>query len=517
MRDCRHFAHGLAGEHPAQSERYTPTMNSSLIRWGALLMVSVAMGCAGNSKSESAATPVQVMQDQKAHTAAQIKAVRAAWEEVRAGRIDAVEMREQLKKVAWARGRYYEVRIAALEEILADETNITDTRNMMRLMLPTETNWNVIGFLGDTAAERGWTDLTTALVRCWARPVDEPTDDQRPERRAIERLHPGRPAQDIVFGVFAGDPALSPAERGMADSREREQQDAWALLRRLDKTGERTVALLAQPGDAGEDPTLGTLRAAARELGVIPDSPEQVAWVTRLRTEPYAAAWSQCAAAVAQLDAEQRRGLALRHIMGVRWAAASRPAWMRSSTNDLLSTLDSTLEGRKKHLRAEAATAGNRQPESLRTWRDKMCWGDALLCTIAAEAAEDAGLASVLLAQSEDDRRDTSTEYGGVIDGAASGYTVRLFEPRPAQRVGDRRFIAPPEMVDQGVDSIFHYHLHCTSADNADYAGPSADDIAYAKRQGRACLVFTCVSRESMNVDYYQGDGVVIDLGTMRK
>jgi hypothetical protein len=204
--------------------------------------------------------------------------------------------------------------------------------------------------------------------------------------------------------------------------------------------------------------------------------------------------------------------------MGVRWAAANRPLWMQASRDGLLTSLDSALESRKKHLRAAAATAGNRQPESLRTWREKMCWGDALLCLIAAEATEDRGLTAILLTQSEDDRRDTSTEYGGVIDGgAAGGFAVRLFQPRPAQRMGDRRFIAPSEMIDQGVDSIFHYHLHCTSADNADYAGPSDDDIAYAKRQGRSCLVFTCVSRESMNVDYYQGDGVVIDLGTMRK
>lgn len=497
---------------------YTAVMSHSNLQFGLVVVSCLLAGCGGSSKSESAAAPLAALSDAKAHTGAQEKAIRAAWGEVRAGRAEANEVRELLKKVAWARGRYYEVRLAALQELLADEPNITDTRNMMRLMLPTETNWNVIEFLGNTGADRGWTDLTTALVRCWARPVDEPTDDQRPERKAIEQLHPSRAAEDVVFAVFAGDPSLGPETRGMADSREREQQDAWALLRRLDRSGERTVALLAQPGSASDDATLGTLRSAARELGVIPDSPEQVAWVTRLRTEPFAAVWSQSAAAVGALSAEQRRGLSLRHIMGVRWAAANRSAWMQASREDLLTNLESSLEGRKKYLRAAAATAGSRQPESLRTWREKMCWGDALLCLIAAEASEDSGLTAILLTQSEDDRRDTSTEYGGVIDGGATGgFAVRLFQPRPAQRMGDRRFIAPSEMIDQGVDSIFHYHLHCTSADNADYAGPSDDDIAYAKRQGRSCLVFTCVSRESMNVDYYQGDGVVIDLGTMRK
>lgn len=463
--------------------------------------------------------PLTAITDAKAHTGASIKAIRRAWAAADAGEIDRVQVRELLKKAAWARSRFHEVRSAAIEELLADAPNIDDTRNMIRLMLPTETNWDIIKLLGDTAADRGWIDLSTALVRCWARPVDEPKDDQRPERAAITRLHPTRPVEDVVFGVFAGEPGLAPSARGMADSREREQQDAWALLRRLDLTGERTIALLAQSAATDEDPTLQVLRQAARELGVIPDSPEQVAWVTRLRNDEHAAAWRECAAAVAPLSSEQRRGLALRHIMAVRWAAAAQPDWLARSREDLLGQLEELLEKRKKHVRASAVSAGRRQPESLRTWRDRMCWGDALTALVAAHAAQEPGLARIILAQSETDRRDTSTEYGGVIDAglAGTGFAARQFEPRPAQRAGDRRFIAPPEMIEQGVDALFHYHLHCTSADNSDYAGPSDDDIAYAKRQGRACLVFTCISRESLNVDYYQGDGTVIDMGTLRR
>jgi hypothetical protein len=41
------------------------------------------------------------------------------------------------------------------------------------------------------------------------------------------------------------------------------------------------------------------------------------------------------------------------------------------------------------------------------------------------------------------------------------------------------------------------------------------DDLAYAARQGRSCLVLTSVSSRAINVDYYQPDGVVIDLGTI--
>jgi hypothetical protein len=422
-----------------------------------------------------------------------------------------------LKQAAWARARFYEVRVAAIEELLADEPNLTDTRNMIRLMLPTETQWNVIDLLARTAADRGWRDLTTALVRCWSRPVVEPPDDQRPERFALERLHPGRPTEEVIFAVFASDPSLGPESRGIADSREREQQDAWALLRRLDITGERTIALLSQPAAPGEDETLATLRLAARELRVIPETPEQVAWLTRLRADSHADLWRACAAAVASLTDDQRTRLEIRHLPGLRWAAAHRPEWLNADRASLLASLDETLKPRKRHVRPSSATAHRRAPESLRTWRDRMSWADALLGSIAADVILDPALVRILFDQAEADRADTSTEHGGVIDGSPTGFAARLFPPRPAQRAGDRRFIASIEMIEQGVDSIFHYHLHCTSRDNADYAGPSDDDIAYAKRQGRSCLVFTFVGQDSLNADYYQPDGATIDLGTMKR
>lgn len=490
----------------------------------AFILTAALSACASDtSTAGKGAAPLSAITDPKAHTGAQTKAIRRAWDAADAGEITRAEARELLKKTAWARSRFYEVRLAALEELLKDEANLEDTRNMMRLMLPTETQWNVIRFLGDTAADRGWTDLTTALVRCWSRPVAEPTDDKRPEREALARLHPGRAVEDVVFGVFAGEPGLGPQRRGMADSREREQQEAWALLRRIDHRGERTVALLAMPPSPDEDETLSTLRIAARDLHVVPDSPEQLAWLTRLRSKEHAETWNECVAAVSRLNEEAKRGLELRHVLGIRWAATNRPEWSKATREELHSTLSHVLEPRKRYIRAQAATASRRAPESLRSWSDGMSWGDFLLCLIAAEAAMDPGLAKVIFAQAEDDRRDTSTEYGGVIDGipggsaGPGGFAVRLFPPRPAQRYGDRRFVASPEMIEQGTTSIFHYHLHCTSYDNADYAGPSADDIAYAKRQGRSCLVFTFVNRDALNVDYFQPDGATIDLGTVRR
>lgn len=482
------------------------------------LVVSILLaGCAGvNPGRTPPRDPLAVAADPKAHSDARIKAIRASSEAAREGATEPLAVRETLKKIAWSRSTFDGIRLEAIRALLTDEERLDDTRKMLRLMLPTETHWRVVASIGEAAAERGWTDLSAALVRCWSRPASL-TDDERPERGALERLHPGRPVEDVVFAVFAGEPGVGPAERSPAEPRDRERQDAWSLLRRLDKSGERTRALLAGPARADEDRLLSILRAGARELGVVPSTPEETAWLERLHALERGATWRDLAAGVARLGEEQRRGLELRHALGVRWASANRPETLAASREELLSKLDAALEGRKRHTRLSAATAGRRAPESLRTWRERMSWGDALLALIAAEAVEHAPLAAPLFSQAEEDRADVSTEYGGVIDGTSGGFVLRMFTPRPAQRFGDRRFVASPEMIEQGSDALFHYHLHCTSYDNADYAGPSEDDIQYARRQGRSCIVFTFVSKDALNADYYQPDGATIDLGTIRR
>ena len=54
-----------------------------------------------------------------------------------------------------------------------------------------------------------------------------------------------------------------------------------------------------------------------------------------------------------------------------------------------------------------------------------------------------------------------------------------------------------------------------------DYSGPGQGDDEYADRLGRSCLVFTSLSNDSLNADYYQPRNaagfVVVDLGEIRR
>ena len=161
--------------------------------------------------------------------------------------------------------------------------------------------------------------------------------------------------------------------------------------------------------------------------------------------------------------------------------------------------------------------------ERIGAWRAELVWGDALALLVADEAVRGEGVAAALFAQADADYADRSTEHGGVLDAVSRpGSTEDAFEaigfaPRPAQRTGDRRFVASPELLERGAASLFHYHFHANRIRNADYAGPSEADLLYARDFGRACLVLTLIDERTLGVDYYQPGGARIDLGTIAR
>ena len=449
---------------------------------------------------------LSVMNDAKAHTDARIKAIRATWDAVRDGETSAADAREMLKRVAWSRGTYFKVRGAAIEALLDDEPNIADTRNMLRLMLPTETQWEVIEQIANTAGAGGWTELAPALVRSWSRPVLEPPDDQRPERKALEKMFPERSPEESVFMVFSG------AIEGSDILKERDRLDAYALLRRVDTSGERTRALLAGDAVDTNDELVLALRAGARELRAVPDTGEQLDWLRRLRAPANQVFWTEASAALAQLRDDQTAGLGLRHAAIVRWTAANRPQWMSASRDGLYEEVKGMLAKTRKHPRVHDSMSGDAK-EMLRDWQKELCWGDLLTLRVALDVLGAPAIASSCFHQADKDLLDRSTEHGGLITDSGGGVAAVSFLPRASQRAGDMTFVAPNDMIEGGDTALFHYHFHANRHTNSEYAGPSKGDIETARSLGRASLVMTFVRKDALNVDYYQGDGIRVDLG----
>ncbi|MFI4871929.1 MAG: hypothetical protein ACIARQ_08970, partial [Phycisphaerales bacterium JB061] len=121
-----------------------------------------------------------------------------------------------------------------------------------------------------------------------------------------------------------------------------------------------------------------------------------------------------------------------------------------------------------------------------------------------------------------EDRNDKTTEYGGIVrisilPNEPDIYVAALYAPKPVMRENDNSFVASPEMLMDSTTALAHYHYHVQSLRNGRYAGPSDGDMMYAARYGRACLVFTALDEETLGVDLYQPDGVVLDLGEIKR
>lgn len=462
-----------------------------------------------------------------------------AWGEVSGGVRDRERTRAALKDLAWSQQTPVRLRLDVLDLLTSDDTpeGEADSKRLVSLMVPSEPSPAVVALLSDRTAARGWTELTPALVRSAARDLVPIADADRPERRALEALHPGAGLEQVVFDVFL-DPTGGPAGEAAGSLRlaDRTRSAAWELLGELDPTGERragmlrsvTPARIAGPQEAETRRTLESLDTCYRELACLPNTAMELEWLLRLRgatdketAKTNAAWWGEAARAVARLGPAQREGLALRHAEAVRWASIHRPAWVTMTRGELLSTLDERLAGRSRHMRT--AEMGPQRPaakERVRDWDSSLAWGDVLAILVIDEAVHQAAFVSRLWQQVDVDRDDQTTEYGGVIEATTSpnadSFRLVLFRPRARDRTDDNRFVASDDLINYADRAVGVFHQHVQKARNARFAGPSDGDLEYAHLSGRSCVVFTSIGSDRLDADYYQPNGAVIDLGDIQ-
>ena len=496
---------------------------------GGLLLLSLGTSGCSTGKVPAGRDAQADMLDSKRQLNERQIALEQAVQEVDSGQRDPIAMRESLKQLIWKGSAPDQVRVRALELLLKDERPemLADTRNMLRLRLPTESSWALLGAIADAcvanAAKPEWKELTAGLVRSYSRRVVEPTDDRRPEKRALEALHPGVSVDTIAYNVFT-NPIENGATTKIPDWEQKSREAAWELLSRLDPDGGKRASLLA--ADTSKDPNVRDLARCARELGVVPVTGSELAWVQRLagdKNPGNAAWWRETSAAVQGLSQEQRVGLQLRHLEPIRWVAGNKPEWLRSGREELASALGQRLSGRRIWRMTEGL--GNDKELSREAFSERqseLAWGDLLAILVIDESLKDAAVVQELFLQAGADKTDDGAEYGGVLSaGAMAGkhapFVARGFPPRPTQRVNDRTFVAPEEMFIASDRALAHYHFHVQTDSNAEYAGPGKGDLDYAFAHGRNCLVFTSVKSGVMNVDYYQRNGAIIDLGEVAR
>ncbi|MBX3358793.1 MAG: hypothetical protein KF745_10215 [Phycisphaeraceae bacterium] len=517
------------------------TSRSRALLLPVILALAIAPGaCSSGSGGYSSASiadkdPITIIKDPKARVDDRVIAVDEAWTRAAAGTADRTATREVLKSVVWAAGTPSDVRLRAVERLLDDQTpeGAADTRRLLRLRLPTETDWKVITLICETASKNGWTEYAPTLARSWSRTVPQPADDQRPERAALLALFPGKTDTEIVYDIFVGRITSGPEADTSTVGKEwaeRARRDAWEVLGRIDKDGSSRTRLIASDTEGpANDPALAALRASAKDLRCVPVTGPELDWLLALRADnPTARAWWTAAtAAVAGLTAEQAQGLRLRHIEPIRWTAANHPERLTQDRSALVQEASSRLADRRYYARTADRSPSSGWPSGRFVEAEpKLAWADLVTLLTIDDCLKDAAVRVALFEQVAIDQRDTSTEYGGVLQDASvsgapkaplSGWLAISFPPRAVQRIADNRFVASEEMVDSSPRCLAHYHFHVQRPQNAEYAGPGPGDFEYSTKFARNTIVFTSIDSDTLDLDYYQENGAVVDLGTVTR
>ena len=413
---------------------------------------------------------------------------------------------EALHRMVWFPGFTISVREEALKRLeMHDPEGLHRT---IRQYLPRLSAWQWLTRLCEIIADRGWTDLTPALVSSWARPVQAGHDElDRPEYKALARLYGANKVRDVVFDLFVESSRVS--DQGL-------RTRCWELLHRLG--GRDMLADYVETGDfAADDLFLQDLHTGATELGIVPSTREEILWIRELCKPEYEVFRSQVRQAMTSSDVRRRERLELRDLPILVSAMLHEPELLALTRAELYDQLSDDLKSRKHYLTTsnfEGVNSGHRQ--RLFDFRDELTWGDLAAMRIAVRAMSVPQVVEHLFDYAERDMADTGTEYGGVLALDDRG-RFEVLEFMPRIRTHDRQFNAPQAMLDAAYDSLFHFHLHAQRYHNEDFAGPGYGDSNYADNLRANCLVFTFVHEKALNVDFYRHGRVVVDLGVITR
>lgn len=493
-------------------------------------------GCSTGSRYKPTGNPILDVRNPDLLERDRVQAAEQAWGEVVEGVRVRERTRQAFKNLAWSSATPSELRYTTLDLLMSDtsEDGNADSARMARLILPTEDDRQAVRIILQHAIRAKWDGLLPAIVRSYARVTPGYPDEERMERKAIEALAPGERLEAVVFGVFL-DPlkgASNREERSILRVADRTRDDAWGLLARLDPDGSQRVTLLESnlelsTNDVGTKRTLDDLRACWNDFGILPDQAMELTWLRQLRhaDDDKRAAnntqwWESARSAVAKLRTKQHEGLELRHLEPIRWVSVTHPEWLSLHTQELYDMIADRLS-KRTHVKRKVDKGEPARKERLHEWKDELQWADLLAILVVDEAIQNPNLVEKIFVQRKLDHKDRKTEYGGIIDTPASTdsattaeqYRAILFRPRQRDRVSDERFVASDDMMRFSDRALAHYHFHANERNNEKYAGPSRADYINAQTSGRTSVVLTSLKADELNVDLYQPNGIVIDLG----
>lgn len=404
-----------------------------------------------------------------------------------------------LNKMLWEFGHGDDERRYAIDQLLVNDPQ--NFRKILARRIVMIKNPLTVQYICELVTKNHWTDFTPALVRSYARPMLIKDEPERPEAAALKTLHPDTPIEQIVFNVFADTHDQSSIH---------EQTAAWDLLWKLANRQQITALLLAAPSD---NPMVADLQASLRDLHCLPEHREGYLRLAWLRNPERKAYWAKAKAAVAKLNESQKDGLELRHIPIIVQLDDQTLAMTRQAFIDKISKL---MDAQKHYLRSPSLAGP--KAELLQRFAqaiDRLVWADMATIDLLYTSVQSSAMIQTLFKQADKDYIDTSTEHGGVITVADGVVNATRFSALYTQ--GDLKFIPTDEMIQSLYTNLAHYHFHAHREHNRDFAGPSKGDMRMINQLETHALVFTFIDKDTLNVDYYQPNGAVVDIGVIRR
>ena len=354
-------------------------------------------------------------------------------------------------------------------------------------------------------------DFTVVVVNSWAGPVPVWGPDQfkRPEFEAMAALYGKDKVGDALFAVMM---EANPLRQASLRAR------TWEILMRIGER-DRLKQLVTSAAVRPDDVMLRDIKKLVDDLGILPETREELIWLGKLRQSASPAYWKMASEALHAVPEAQKANFELRGIPVVLAAHRYAPQLLGQTEDQLYTELLADLKGRDAGRYSPNFTGWetvSKGTEALGTQREKVRWIDLVAARLALMMIADPAVCARIFDIADRDHQDKRTEYGGIVRINDTG-AWEVVEIRPRQTGSDTRFEAPQELFDQGYTSLFHFHFHAQEFEGGAYAGPHVGDFGYAESSRANCLVFSFVKRDTVDVDYYRHGPLVIDLGTVKR
>ena len=412
-----------------------------------------------------------------------------------------------LKRIMWQPGFAESTRLEAFVRLVKlDEPGL---KEIVRLQLPKLMALAWRQKLCELIVEHHWVDMTPTLVRAWSVPMAAwiEQDKDRPERIAIEQLNGKDQLTDLLVKMLVESNPITEANLRLR---------CWEMLQKIGQR-ERLVKLLADASVKPDDRLLSNLRSCAGELGIVPTTKEEILWLQALLETKNIAFWAQAKAATMQLPPDVRAKLEIRELPIAVAVSTFKPELLSKTPAELYQLVDARRQAKGSRIVSPSFEGyGGDHTENLYEMRNKLSWGDLASMAIAMEIFDSPILCQQIFDLADRDMADRDTEFGGVIRIKSDG-KPGIEEMKPRVQGNDLRYEASQKMFDNAYTGLFHFHLHCQSYDNMQYAGPHLGDFAYAESTRANCLVFSFVSSKELNVDFYRHGPKVVDLGCIAR